>query len=238
MSRLAWMLALVLLPAGLAGAQPVPAGGTLFDVPVKSLVELRFENVVRQQHDLSCGAAALATLLRHYHDEEIDEQAVIQGIFEFGDEQKISRSGFSMQELKRYAEGRGYVVQGYRLAGVEVLQDLKLPFLTLIQLNGYDHFVVIRGAERDTVFVADPAFGNLRMNLGSFDRAWKKVALFAVDPAVNEEIARTGAIPPEVLLRTTSFIDDGRVLRARSEDVPTLTDFGFRPMQPGFGVFR
>jgi len=237
-SRLAWTLALLLLPASLAGAQPVPAGGTLFEVPVKSLVELRFENVVRQQHDLSCGAAALATLLRHYYNEELDEQAVIQGIFEFGDEDKISHQGFSMQELKRYAEGRGYVVQGYRLAGVEVLEDVKLPFLTLIQVNAYDHFVVVRGAEQGVVFVADPAFGNLRMDLESFDRAWKKVALFAVDPAVNEEIARNGSIPDDVLLQTSSFVDEGRVLRARSEDVPALTDFGFRPLQPAYGVFR
>ena len=230
----------VLFGAGNGHAQaPVAAGGTLFNVPVKSLVEMRFENVVQQKHDLSCGAAAMATLLKYYYHEEIDEQAIIEGIFEFGDRENISRDGFSVKELKRYANERGFSVQSFRMRDVDVLRDIRLPFLSLISVGSYLHFVVVRGIEGDTVYVADPAFGNLRMDIEKFERIWtKRSAYFVVDYALNDEIARTKAIPERFAAQTLAFLDAGRVLTARSQEVQTLIDHGFRPMQPAFGTFR
>ena len=35
--------------------------------PVRSLLEIRRENVIVQRWDVSCGAAALATLLTYHH---------------------------------------------------------------------------------------------------------------------------------------------------------------------------
>jgi len=229
----------VLFAAGVASAQSfVPAGGTLYNVPVKSLVEMRFESVVRQEQDLSCGAAALATLLRHYYHEEIDEQVIIDGISEFGDSEKIAREGFSMLELKRYAEQRGYMVQGFRVENVSALREVKLPFIALLQIGSYRHFVVVRGIDQEVVFIADPAFGNLRTEIEGFAKAWQKTAFFVVDPALNAEIASTGAIPDSARAQTMAFVDQGRVVPARPQDVNTLTDYGFRPMQPTAGSFR
>jgi predicted double-glycine peptidase len=229
----------ILFAASTGQAQSfVPAGGTLYNVPVKSLVEMRFESVVRQAHDLSCGAAAMATLLKYYYHEEIDERAIIDGILEFGDEEKISREGFSMLELKQYAEKRGYSVQGFRMKDVDVLSEVELPFVTLLTVGSYLHFVVVRGIDDDTVFIADPAFGNLRMDLERFAGAWRKTAFFVVAPELNAEIARTNVIPDRYRAQTLAFVDDGRVVSARPQDVLSLSDHGFRPLQPSAGTFR
>ena len=39
--------------------------GARIDVPLRSLKDLRDENLVKQRFDYSCGAAALATILRY-----------------------------------------------------------------------------------------------------------------------------------------------------------------------------
>ena len=42
--------------------------GTRLSVKVKSLNELRWENVIRQRIDIGCGAASLATIMTYYFD--------------------------------------------------------------------------------------------------------------------------------------------------------------------------
>ncbi|MEM9263647.1 MAG: hypothetical protein AAGA22_08720, partial [Pseudomonadota bacterium] len=48
--------------------------------PVRSLLEIREEKVIRQNWDLSCGAAALATLLNFQHGERLTERTVAKGL--------------------------------------------------------------------------------------------------------------------------------------------------------------
>lgn len=172
-------------------------GNQLFNVKVKSLVDMRFKKVVRQRYDLSCGAAAMATLLQHYYGEDTDEQAIISGIFEFGDEEQIKKFGFSMLELKKFGERAGYVAQGYQIKDVNALTGLKVPVLTLTNTRGYNHFVVIKGIKDGQVFMADPAFGNRSQSLESFEADWNNVILaflsstndgnntFALDPMLK-----------------------------------------------------
>jgi predicted double-glycine peptidase len=198
---------------------------------------MRFENIVRQTHDLSCGAAAMATLLKYYYHEEVDERAIIDAISEFGDKEKIERDGFSMLELKQYAEKRGYIVQPLHVKNAKVF-SVKLPFVALLKVGIYRHFVVVRGVDGGTVFIADPAYGNLRMDLESFEQSWDKSVLFVLKPELNAEIARTKEIPDRIRAQTVAFVDAGRVVPARPQDVLSIIDPGFRPLQPGAGAFR
>lgn len=160
------------------GASPLPIGnGARAQIEVMSLTEMKFSGVVRQRFDLSCGAAAVATLLTHFYGDERSEQEVIETIFEFGDKEKIQKDGFSMLELKRYGERLGYVVQGYRITDVESLVKLQVPAVTLVNTRGYNHFVVLRGVQNGQVLVADPAFGNRSRPLGAFEGEWDNVVL-------------------------------------------------------------
>lgn len=198
------------------------AGRTVVQAPVKSLVELRFRNVVRQANDLSCGAAALATILTHFYGDTVPERKVIEEALQLGDRDKILRDGFSMLELKRFAERQGYVAAGYRLQRVEDLAKLRVPALTLVNIRGYAHFVVIKGVVEGQVLVADPAFGNRVRPLRAFDREWNKVILVVLSRD------RAG---------DTAFFEDG-ALRARVGETTRLLDPVLHTIVPRPGEFH
>jgi predicted double-glycine peptidase len=152
---------------------------------VHTLVDLRFENIVRQGFDVSCGAAALATLLTHYLNRPIEEKPLIDSILATSSEEdkvNIAKLGFSMLELKRAGERMGLQSGGFRVDDVSKLLQLKVPAITLVNISGYRHFVVIKGVSEDRIFLADPAFGNRSRSLASFAREWNSVILVFVDP--------------------------------------------------------
>jgi predicted double-glycine peptidase len=143
---------------------------------VKSLLEMRRENVVKQQWDLSCGAAALTTILNFQHQDMVTEKQVATTLM--GREEYIKnpllvniRQGFSLLDLKRYADGRGYEGIGY---GKLTLDDLikKAPIIVPVNLLGYNHFVIFRGIKGNRVLLADPAWGNRTMLVKQFENAW------------------------------------------------------------------
>jgi predicted double-glycine peptidase len=171
-------LLLMTLPLGVAKADmAVAPGGSLYNIQVASLTELRFKNMIQQSQDVSCGAAAIATLFHYYYGDEVTEGEAIESMLEIGDEEKIMQDGFSMLELKHYAESRGYVSAGFKIAEVESLRKLEVPVLSLMTIRGYKHFVVLKGIEGDQVYVADPAFGNRSLSMEQFAEEWEHVVL-------------------------------------------------------------
>jgi predicted double-glycine peptidase len=163
---------LLLAVAGAASAD-APA-------PVRSLLEIRQANVIVQQWDVSCGAAALATLLTYHHGEPVSEKAVAQAMLGKTDPLRVKfRGGFSLLDLKRYAEARGFQAEGY--SGLSLTDLVKLgPAIVPVNLDRYPHFLVFRARSGDRVLVADPAFGNRSVEVDVFEKAWQKIA-FVVD---------------------------------------------------------
>ncbi len=144
--------------------------------PVRSLLEVRRENVVMQEWDLSCGAAALTTLLNHQFADPVSEKEIAKALIdrkEYIDNPQLVqiRQGFSLLDIKRVAEGRGYVGVGYGKMTVDDLVE-RAPVMVPIVANGYNHFVVFRGRMGNRVLIADPAFGNYTMRVDRFERAW------------------------------------------------------------------
>ena len=140
--------------------------------PVRSLREIRQEKVVVQQWDTSCGAAALATLLRYQHGLPASEKQIAEAMLRRSDPLKVkTRGGFSLLDLKRYADARGLEGVGYLKLGLDDLAEMA-PIIVPVVVRGYPHFVVVRGITRDDVLIADPAFGNSTMEIGSFEKAW------------------------------------------------------------------
>jgi len=133
-------------------------GGGLLNVKVVSLKERRFTTTIRQQHDYSCGSAALATLLTYQYKHPVSEETAFKAMWERGDQAKISREGFSLLDIKLYLEGIGYSADGY-VAPLEKLASVGVPAIVLIRDNGYNHFVVVRGIQDGMVAVADPSVG-------------------------------------------------------------------------------
>lgn len=168
---------------GRARLMPVAAGCLLLSFtaahagePVRSLLEMRHENVVIQKWDLSCGAAALTTLLNYQHGESLTEKEVAVTLMnrpEYINNPELIqiREGFSLLDLKRYAESLGY--KGVGLGKME-FKDLvaRAPVLVPIQTNGYNHFVVFRGVRDNRVLLADPAWGNRTLLTEQFIDMW------------------------------------------------------------------
>ncbi|HEX4196454.1 MAG TPA: C39 family peptidase [Caulobacteraceae bacterium] len=167
-------------------------GGAQADVPVKTYVQLRFKGIERQTKDLSCGAAAMATLLKGYFGIPVSETAVITAMLASAspqDARDIAQNGFSMLELKRYAESWGLTAGGFRANRAEELRKLRAPVIALIDSRGYNHFVVIRRVRGDQVAIADPAYGNRVESLKAFGKRWDQVILVAVAPGRPVNVA-------------------------------------------------
>jgi uncharacterized protein len=163
--------------------------GQKIEAPVRSFAALRFDGIVRQTHDLSCGAAALATLLKSYFGHDVNEKSVIDAILANASEEdkvKIGEGGFSMLELKRHAEAQSLVVGGFRARNAQELRSLRAPAIVLVTNRGYSHFVVVRRVVGDDVYIADPAFGNRVDPINRFAKSWNNVFLVAVDPKQAE----------------------------------------------------
>jgi uncharacterized protein len=160
--------------------------------PVQSLLEIRRQHVVVQQWDASCGAAALATLLTWQHGDPVDERTVAQGMLRSTDPLRVRhRGGFSLLDLKRYADSRGFRSAAYRGSAPADLEGFK-PAIVPVNLNGLPHFVVYRGRVGDAVLIADPAFGNRVLPARSFEAAWMDGIAFVVQ-------RRDGSPPPNSL---------------------------------------
>jgi predicted double-glycine peptidase len=77
--------------------------------PVRSVLELRRERVMIQNWDLSCGAAALGTLLRYQFGEPVTEKEIARVLMSrseyVGHPELVQlREGFSLLDLKRFVQ--------------------------------------------------------------------------------------------------------------------------------------
>jgi predicted double-glycine peptidase len=147
---------------------------------VRSLQELRQDRVVRQKWDLSCGSAALSTLLTFDLDDPVSESEVIMHILRRSDPVRIrDRQGFSLLDLKRYVVSRGHTADGYGNLDMAHLVRLA-PAIVPTVIGGENHFVVFRGAQEGRVRLADPGFGNRTMTVEQFEALWPKRIAFVV----------------------------------------------------------
>lgn len=180
---------LILVPrTGLAGAALMflPGGGTMTK-QVESFKERRLRQVVPQTYDYSCGAASMATLLHYFYGRSVNERDAIMEMFTKGDKQEIRQHGFSMLDMKNYALALHFKAEGFKFPDVKTLKKLKVPAIVLIDTRMYKHFVVLRQVVGNYVYLADPSWGNRRMTLEDFGRAWNdNVALVIVGEVWGE----------------------------------------------------
>jgi predicted double-glycine peptidase len=179
--RTRWMIGgLAILALGMAGAADlrVPfgayGGGITLSAQVTSLKEQRETGVCLQRLDYSCGSAALSTLFTNYLGQPYSENEIIDYIVRTGNMQLIvARKGFSLLDLKRFAEAHGVRADGYEL-DVPSLAELNGPVLVPLYRRDINmrHFVVVRGMDADRLYLADPAVGRRAITREEFERVW------------------------------------------------------------------
>ena len=171
-------------------------GGNMAFLDVQSIRERRFNNLVQQETDFSCGAASLATVLREAYDFDVNEQMVIEGMLLEADQNIVRTQGFSMLDMKRYVEAIGLRARGYRITPAG-LQQLKVPAVVLQEVRGYKHFVVLLRSDEQHVYIGDPVLGHKRYTLDEFVQGWNGIVFAVIGPGYN----RLNALldPPEPL---------------------------------------
>lgn len=187
-----WAMAM----GGAATALAAPPG----EKPVRSLAEIRGEDVVRQQWDLSCGAAAIATLFTYQFGRPVDERTVAIAMLKRTSPDLVrARLGFSLLDLKLFAGTHGLAAAAFADMDLPDL-DRVAPVIIPINWFGSRHFVVYRGRRNGRVLLADPAFGNRTLPEDRFRSIWAGgIGFVVVDPANPHAPNRMGA-PADLFL--------------------------------------
>lgn len=158
----------------------VNVGGGTYNIGVTSVKESRFNNVIQQQYDYSCGAASIATLLTYHYDRPTDERDAFEMMYEVGDRQAIQQDGFSLLDMKRYLDSIGLRADGFEMS-IETLTEIGVPAIALVNIDGYRHFVVVKGVEGGRVLVGDPALGLQIQTVDFFESVWNGIAFLIRD---------------------------------------------------------
>ena len=186
--------------ASLVALSGMPGASTAAEA-VRAVRELRHDRVVLQEFDISCAAAALATILNYQHGERLTEREIALVLIDRPEYIEMPelvrlRQGFSLLDLKRYVDSRGYEGVGYGQLTYENILTLA-PIIVAIDVRGYRHFVVFRGELGGSVLCADPAYGNRTMSRARFERVWLEFPELGRVGFVVER--RDGLIPPNLL---------------------------------------
>lgn len=141
-----------------------PAQIEALNARVRPWTEARDHLVVKQRFDMSCGAAAIATILSLYYKEKTSEVDIID-IIGLRDEYSFADLAYAAQEF------------GYKAVPISVsfdtLTHLKVPVILYLNNFGAGHFTVLRGTDGQTVWLGDPAWGNSHLSKADFLRRWQ-----------------------------------------------------------------
>lgn len=142
-------------------------------------------SVVRQTSEITCGPAALATLLTYYYQEKTGEREIAELS---GTMQKGTTTLLGLQKACR---AKGYEATGYRMTLPQLLQEIassRVPVLVHLKEPTL-HYALVTGAVGDHILVSDPAWGEITIHEADFLRRWssKVLAVKSSRPA-NEEL--------------------------------------------------
>jgi predicted double-glycine peptidase len=194
-------------PYGVAQTERAPTrdGNRSFSRQVVTWSELKYQNVVMQKRDYSCGAASLATILRYYWGKDIQEIDVLEALERSLKPQALKdrvENGLTMADLKVVSDRMGFDAAVGKLSGVEKLAESKIPVIVTIQVEpDLSHFVVYRGSVNGFVYLADPVLGNVRMSECEFARQWIGKAVFVVTlpGKTTSAVSRLGLREEEIM---------------------------------------
>lgn len=192
--------------------------GTMISKNIISMRERHFIDMVPQQTDFSCGAAALATILNYAYGFDFTEADVIAGMLKVSNPELVQTKGFSLLDIKHYVETLGLRGRGYTV-NPEILDRIKIPTIVLLDIRGYKHFVVLKKATPKKVYIADPALGNRVMDRQDFEDGWNKVTFAVIGSGFDRD---TILLRPKQPLTARNTVDTWRPLTDAE-----LVEFGF-----------
>ena len=244
MYRSLWILSLLCFgladamsaePVAKVTAVPVRTEHMQWHRPVVSFHELRQSRLVRQSWDVSCGAAALSTVLTYHLGLPISEYAIATSILRGADPSRVrQRGGFSLLDLKRFVEAIDMVGEGYGSMTIDDLVAKRAPAIVPIRLRDLDHFVVFRDRIGNRVLLGDPAFGNITMSVLEFENVWRSRIAFYVQTKQATTFQTATIAAADLPVADKAHV--GRLLRGAGP-VPAMRQLPV-VARPSFGLVR
>ncbi len=124
--------------------------------------------VVLQMEATECGAASLAMVLAHY--------GMWVPLEKLREECGVNRDGSKASNVLKAARNRGCDGNGYRW----LAEDLREADYPLILHWEFNHFLVLEGIRKDTVYLNDPAVGRRTVPWEEFRTSYTGIALEVV----------------------------------------------------------
>lgn len=154
----------------------------------ESYLDQRFESVIRQQLDMSCGLAVLSDIFIHRYDENIYEYQLLE---------KIGlKERYSFSDLKKLSEEYGKKSIPVWMSYDNLLL-IKEPAIFYLERKGDKHFVSLSYVDSEHIQIKDPAWGILNYTKNQFENYWLdkdkgkgRVLIFInnSNPAIKKEI--------------------------------------------------
>lgn len=120
---------------------------------------------IMQMEAVECGAAALAMVLAYYgYHESLTSLRVACG---------VSRDGSKAANVLRAARARNMTAKGFSY-GIESIRKVRLPCIVFWEFN---HYVVVEGFTKDSVYLNDPAWGHRKLSWEDFSDGFTGVVL-------------------------------------------------------------
>ncbi|MBF0391054.1 MAG: hypothetical protein HQL38_00090 [Alphaproteobacteria bacterium] len=142
---------------------------------ISNLLDIKFDGIVRQKNDYSCGAAAIATILRFSYYQVVDEDLILFEIMKdksFSEARTVLGEGVSLLDLKKVSRRFGVKAEGVKVS-LSQISLVPVPFIARIRDDaGSNHFVVVKSISSTSVEMADSARGLVVTTAGDFASQW------------------------------------------------------------------
>jgi len=145
--------------------------------------------IITFKDDLSCGSAALATILKFSFDLDVNEQNVIKGLVKYGDKETIEKKdAFSFYDMKYFLAAIGYTGTGYIIEGTispkqfreDDFDSIRNRAIIPIVIDGYAHLTVYRSFDNQLVYLGSPLYGNICMSFDDLRKVIIKNSIFII----------------------------------------------------------
>lgn len=150
----------------------------------KTYNDLKYSRTVRQERDFTCGAAALATILKYHYDMPVTEYMIMSMILErysFEQWKQKVKDGLSFEDLIFVAKKLGFEAVAATIA-LQETEKLGAPVIIQLDMNKSDHFVVLRKKTAEFAYLSDPITGNMTLDQKEFKEKFRG-AILAVWPS-------------------------------------------------------
>ena len=84
------------------------------------------------------------------------------------------KGAYSFTDLSYASSEFGYKATPV-FAQFDTLKKLRVPVILFINNFGQGHFTVFRGTDGETIWLGDPAWGNVYLSKHDFEKRWKQI---------------------------------------------------------------